>query len=271
MKVRYILVILIVIGVLAMGMFGLFKKKTYNVVTYRLVWFELQVAPFSYRFAIMPEQPILIGYEGENGEKGATMLIRYDHVPAVYDRTVEKISDLVQKSGVMKLLPNDSHIAFANASMDKPSVHVRIAYSDERRWASYYEMDKIPKEVESLIQETKKLAKQLMIEQSNEKISGEKAHEHLMPNRNIAQKESPAVVAKIRVRLSGKILVNEQAVSLSELGTILDELKTKNGAVWYFRESPEKEPPESTNKIIQQVLEAVTSRKLPIQLQPEEY
>jgi hypothetical protein len=264
-------VVIIIGGMFAMGLFGFLKQKKANAVVYRLVWFELQIAPATYRFAILPEQPILIGLEGENGEKGVTMLIRYDHVPEVYERIVERISDLVQKSKVMELPPKNPQVAFDDGAIKNPSVHIRIAYSNDRRWASVFEMNKIPKEIETLIQETKKFAKKIMKEQSSEKISGEKALAHLDADRNVAQKEFPAIVTKIKVCLSGNILVNDQEVSLSELGLILDELKAKNGVVWYFRESPEQEPTELTSITIQKVLDAIVNRKLPVKLQTEEY
>jgi hypothetical protein len=260
-----------ILGMFSMGILDFFKSKGQAAVTYRLIWFELQEAPFSYRFAIIPEQPILIGFEGEKGEKGATMLIRYDHVPELYERTVESVSKLVQKSGVMELTPKNPQSAFDDGTLERPSVHLRIAYSDDRRWAGVFEINKLPKEIEVLLQETRQLAKQLMQDQSNETISGEIAHGHLDPVKNIAQKDSPAIVVKIRVHLTGKIFVDEQEMSLSELGDVLDELKTKNGVVWYFRETPDKEPPESVNEIIKKVLDAVTARNLPIQLQTEEY
>ena len=51
-----------------MGILNFIKRQKPENVVYRLVWFELQIAPATYRFAIMPEQPILIGYEGDNGD-----------------------------------------------------------------------------------------------------------------------------------------------------------------------------------------------------------
>ncbi len=253
-----------------MGLFGFLKSKERDPITYRLVWFELQVAPFTYRFAIMPEQPILIGLEGENGEQGATMLIRYDHVPEVYEQTVERVDALVQEHGILSLPLKNPQLAFADEALDHASVHIRIAYADDRRWASVFEVDDLPPEIASLIRETKELARQTMETGSNETITGNEARGHLDPERNAAQKESPEVIVKIRVGLSGKIFVDNQEVSLSELGPILDELKSQKGGVWYFRESPEQDPSESTWKIVEKVLDEVARRELPISLQQEE-
>lgn len=266
-----VLIVIIIMGVIILGIFSFMNRQKAKNVIYRLVWFELQIAPASYRFAIMPEQPILIGYEGENGEKGATMLIRYEHVPDVFERTVEKVDGLVNKSGILSLPPSNPDQAFDDTAMTTPSIHIRIAYADNRRWAGFYSIDAPPEAVAALIQDTKVLAKQIIHEQTSEKIDGEAAHSFLDPEKNIAQKDAPSVIVKVKVLQSGKINVNGQEVSLSELGTILDDLKQKDGGVWYFREEPEHEPSESLTMIIESVLDAITSRELPVRLQPEEY
>jgi hypothetical protein len=265
------LINVIIMGVITLGIFSFMNRRKPKSVIYRLVWFELQVAPASYRFAIMPEQPILIGYEGEDGEKGATMLIRYEHVPDVYERTVEKVDGLVKGSGILKLPPSNPHQVFAETAMAAPLVHIRIAYSDNTRWAGVYGLNEIPESVATLLRSTKTLAKQIIKEQTSETIDGDTAHAFLDPEKNSAQKDAPSIIVKVKVLLSGKITSNGQEVTLTELGRILDHLKQKNGGVWYFRESPEQEPPESLVKTIESVMDAIASRGLPVRLQPEEY
>lgn len=240
-------------------------------MTYRLIWFEIQIAPFAYRFAILPEQPILIGLEGENGEKGVTMLIRYDHAPAVFDKTVEQVDALIMQCGLMELPLNNPDMAFADAQMKTPGVHLRLTYADQTRWAGVYALDQLPAPVATLLQETKNLARLIMQQMAHETIPGEKAMEHLEPERNAAQKNSPTVIVKVRVSRRGSIGVNDREVSLTELQTILDDLKAKNGTVWYYREESDQEPTEATTKTIEQVLDAIMIRKLPLQLQTEKY
>ena len=74
----------------------------------------------------------------------------------------------------------------------------------------------------------------------------------------------------MKVLESGKITANDQEVSFSQLGAILDDLAQKNGGVWYFRENPEHEPPPSLVKTIESVLDAIAARRLPVRIQPEE-
>jgi len=266
------LIIAVVLGVLIiMGIFDFLKRKKVAEPIHRLVWFELQIAPASYRFAIMPEQPILIGYEGENGEKGATMLIRYEHVPDVFERTVERVDALVRKSGIVGLPPRNPDRAFDDSSMADQSVHIRIAYADNTRWASVYGADEIPQAVVGLIHDSKALARQIMQEQTNEAIDGDAAKAFLDPEKNRAQKHAPSVIVKVKVLLSGEITANGEKVTLKELGIILDDLKKEGGGVWYFRESPEQEPAKSLVSTIKGVMDAIATRSLPVRLQPEEY
>jgi hypothetical protein len=265
------LVIVLVLGVISMGLFDFVKRKRVTEPIYRLVWFELQIAPAFYRFAIIPEQPILIGCEGENGEKGATMLIRYEHVPDVYERTVERVDTLVRKSGVMGLRPSRPNRAFDDAAMTDRSIHVRIAYADNTRWAAVYDADEIPQAVAVLVQESRALAKQIMQEQTSETIDGDRALAFLDPEMNTAQKNASSVIVRVKVFLSGVITANGERVTLEELDTLLEELKQKKGGVWYFRESPEQEPPKTLVQTIENVMDAIASRRLPVSMQPEEY
>ena len=266
------LIIAAVLGVLIiMGLFDFVKRKKATEPIHRLVWFELQIAPASYRFAIMPEQPILIGYEGENGEKGATMLIRYENAPDVFERSVERVDALVRKSGIMGLSPSSPNLAFDDTAMIDQSVHIRIAYADNTRWAAVYGADEIPQAVAVLVHDSKALAKQIMQEQTSETIDGDTAHAFLDPEKNKAQKNAPSVIIKVKVLLSGEITANGTKVSLKELGNLLDDLKQEGGGVWYFRESPDQEPPDSLVSTIHDVMDVIASRKLPVRLQPEEY
>lgn len=266
------LIIVVVLGVLViMGLFDFMQRKKPTEPIYRLVWFELQIAPASYRFAIIPEQPILIGYEGQNGEEGATILIPYDHAPEVYERTVEMVDDIVKKCGIMELPLTRPEMAFADSSIEEPSVHIRLAYANDARWAGFFPLDGFPEPVAALIRDTKVLAKQTMQAQTSEVIDGDTAHSYLAPEKNTAQKNAPSVIVKVEVFLSGQITANGEKVTLKELDSLLDDLKQKNGGVWYYRESPEQEPPESLVSTIEDVMDAIASRKLPVRLQPEEY
>ncbi len=144
-----------------------------------LEWFELQVAPCIYRFAIVPDQPILMGLGPDEQDNGATMLIRHDRTPALYQQVVDKVSSCVEVCGIMDCALHNPQLAFADEMLDKESVHMRIAYTDGRRWASVFAVDHVPMEIGFLLEETKKLTQQVLEEQDHEMISGTDASTHV--------------------------------------------------------------------------------------------
>lgn len=254
-----------------MRLLDFFRKKPAPAATYRLVWFELQIAPAAYRFAIMPQQPILIGLEGEAGQKGAVLLIRYDHAPEIYERTVEQIAALVTKHRVLSWQPPAAGQPFQPATMQTPGVHLRLAYADKAAWAGAYSLDGLPPTVGDFVQETQVLAREIMRNMPHQTIDGATAHQHLQPENNTGQKRSPGVVLKVKVTGMGVVLVDQQPVSLAGLDAALDDLMVKGGEVWYYREAAAADPSEPTHKVIKQVLDAIMARKLPIRLQEAEY
>ena len=75
----------------------------------------------------------------------------------------------------------------------------------------------------------------------------------------------PAVM-KLHISNAGEILVDYRLVQLPELENLLSDLSAKSGEVWYTREAPDDEPTQATTAVIQQVLDAVIARKLPVRL-----
>ena len=129
--------------------------------------------------------------------------------------------------------------------MEDPSIHIRVAYVDKTQWTGVYSVNEAPTAITNLIEDTKNLAKQMMREQTSDTIDDEIALTFLEPEKNLAQKDSPSIIVKVIVHHTGKISANGQEVSLSDLKLILDDLKQKNGAVWYYRELPDEEPSDS--------------------------
>jgi hypothetical protein len=70
------------------------------------------------------------------------------------------------------------------------------------------------------------------------------------------------VVIKISVLASGKVLANGVETSLADMDKQLDQIKTQNGVVWYYRENGKGEPPS----IAMDVIKLVIARRLPISM-----
>jgi hypothetical protein len=240
-------------------------------LTYRLTWFELQIDPFVYRFAYSPGHPLFISLSGKNGEKGSVLLVRQDHVPEVYDQTIERLNALIRASGVLQLPMERPNQAFSDEATKANNVHLRFRFADNTAWASVYAPDAVPPEVSHLLDEAKFLARELVAGQANQKIDGDQALEHLKSDEQSPGGSSPNIVLKIRISATGVIAVDERIVTITELEHALNELKQRKGVVWYHREAGASVPSPETVAIIKQVLDAVMARELPIKLQEEKY
>ena len=69
-------------------------------------------------------------------------------------------------------------------------------------------------------------------------------------------------VAKVKVFVDGRILLNDKQVTIDDLKAAFKELKSKNGSVWYYRENASSEASPQAMQVIQAVAEA----QLPIKL-----
>jgi biopolymer transport protein ExbD len=76
------------------------------------------------------------------------------------------------------------------------------------------------------------------------------------------QNVGTGVILKVSVLQSGKVLTNENEVSLQELENQLIQTKNQNGVVWYYRENAQDEPPPVAMKVV----ELVVKHKVPISL-----
>ncbi len=76
-----------------------------------------------------------------------------------------------------------------------------------------------------------------------------------------------AEIAKVKVDQAGTIYLNGKTVGLEELKEEFARLKQANGAVWYYRENPQGEPPAEAMEVIQAIVDA----KLPVKMHEKEF
>lgn len=72
----------------------------------RLVWFELQVCPFEFRLAVIPGQPVLIGFAGGGQEQGETTLMPYERNRGAVDALVNALDAAIGKSDIFFTPPH---------------------------------------------------------------------------------------------------------------------------------------------------------------------
>jgi hypothetical protein len=89
-------------------------------------------------------------------------------------------------------------------------------------------------------------------------LTGCGKHEEKSP----VQSFNTAVVLKVSVLQSGKLLADGADIALADLDTRLGQTKSQNGVVWYYREGGQGEPPAAA----MEVMKLIVKHQLPISM-----
>lgn len=229
----------------------------------KLIWFELELCPHQFRFAIIPDQPILIGFSGEyfGRDKGAVLLVRKEEVPEMFEDIIVKTDKLLKKYKIIDLPRHNADAVFADKNMKEVSLHVRVAY-DNQKLASLFLLNQMPLGMEKFLGELKEFAIKIFDAPSRRPISYGHAKNIVKGgDRPLGKNEGP--VGKIKVFNNNKIVFNDDEMNINELRRRLALLQESCGQVWYYREEPQGKTPPA---IAMEVIKAVTDFKLPISL-----
>lgn len=224
----------------------------------RLTWFELQVCPSAFRFAALPGQAILIGFDGPEG----TSLVPYAKgARETYLRIMDALNDVVDRHRVLETEMRDPDGAFEDGeAMGGPSLHFRFARGEETAWASVFPLDEMPGNVRALLEECQALAREVLAECPSRVVSGDEAREVMHSG---GEPPPPERVVRVTVRRDGRLFVDCQPMGVAELQALLFGMRDGGGGgVMYHRESPEEEGPA----IVDAVIDAITAARLPIRL-----
>ena len=239
--------------------------------TDRLVWFELEVCPNRFRFAARPGHPVLFGCQPGPGQPPRTLLMRYQGNEASVDSLIESLAALVRSNRILSTPPHAPEQAFTDDSIEAPSVHIRIAYAGDRRWAAMYSMEDLPANVQKLIEQSRELGLRVLGSAPSRAMSGEEAMEMVSPQAQPEASKPAAVVAKVKVTLSGEVYLNGHPVSLEKLREGLGRVGDMGGEVWYYRESPQQEPPPEVRGIVKSVINTISELKLSVRLSQTDF
>jgi len=237
----------------------------------RLVWFELQVCPHEFRFAVLPGQPVLFGYRPEGQHKGRTILLPYAGNEELADSLIASLESLVRANHIFDTPPNAPDRTFHKDTTGAASLHIRIVCASGKRWASMYALNDVPPNVRTLLEQSKQLGLDVLGPAQSRAISGERAMELVNTGARAQAKEPSATVARVKVTPSGQIRLNGTPVDAGELSEALRQLKDEGGEVWYYRERPHQEPSPEVNVTIQSILHLVTELGLPIKLSQTDF
>ena len=132
-----------------------------------LEWFELEVAPFMMRFAVVPGHEVMYSKNPQDKEKGKTVLVSRDDPKAA--SVIKSLDALVKSHRLLESTPNEPEKTFRDETVQTPSVHLRIGYGTDgegkgQRWQSYYPGDDLPDNVRKFIESCTSLGEDLLRE-----------------------------------------------------------------------------------------------------------
>lgn len=229
----------------------------------RLEWFELQISPNKFRFAVVPDQAIMLAKEYGEKTRGGIWLLQRDDTMA--NTIINTLDSIIRLNHVIENKENSPEKTFEDDSLKTPSLHIRIGYGTDgygtkKRWQSYYTLENVPANIETLVQACRSLCDRAINSLSSQDISKEHAQLLITPN-----------VAKVKIAKNGDIYLNKRRVSLKELKQELRQLKESEGIVWYYREKPQKDPKGKVEAVMQDVLKIIIELKLPVKLSEKDF
>ena len=112
-----------------------------------LVWFEMQECPLEFRFAVVPRQPLLFAARADAASKVVTYLMDASSNADVVRRLMAQLDMLLATNRVAETPQRDAARVFAKDAVATPSVHLRFAHADGRRWQSTWPLAELPPNV----------------------------------------------------------------------------------------------------------------------------
>jgi len=125
----------------------------------RLTWFELEICVFHLRLAVARGHTMLYGFKGEDG-KITSVELPYEGNEQRADSLLESLHWLILANGILDTPQTMPRAAFSMRAMIAESVHLRIAYSDGRKWASMYLPAEVPANVQAFLEQARYMAEQ---------------------------------------------------------------------------------------------------------------
>jgi len=140
-----------------------------------IVWFELQMAPYEFRLAVLPGQPVLFGYEESDGKPGATWLLRAKENPDAIKAFAAGLAEVIRSNPVYQTAAQESTKCFDPEMLTFPSLHLRMAWADGKQWATFYPKPSIPPAFETFLAACRKLGMEKIASLKSRPLTGEEA------------------------------------------------------------------------------------------------
>jgi hypothetical protein len=181
-----------------------------------LTRFELHICPGEFHISYVDVESLTIG--------DRELHLRFEESASRAGVLPTQIDALIASNFILKAPAPTPELAFTEHAMQRDSIHIRIRYAGQPTWQAVFAPDRLPPNVNALIDGVRKLAVDF-------------AQRASAP----APEASPALdtaIARVRVDLSGAIYFEGARVSLNELTHELNRFpRNADGEVWYHREA----------------------------------
>ena len=148
-----------------------------------IVWFELQIAPFEFRLAVLPGQPVLFGCNEAEGQPAATWLLRVKENPNAVKAFATGLAEVIRAHPVYEGEPREPDKCFQTETLKIPSLHLRIGWADGRRWATFYLRDSIPAPIVKLVDACRRLGMEKIASLGGRRLTPDEALREVKPER----------------------------------------------------------------------------------------
>ena len=140
----------------------------------RLEWFEMDECPGRFRLGIVPGQPVLY-LDAASTE--AAYVLRRDAAGDAIQLLLDHLTLLISAHRLVETKPTAPQRAFS-PEVDIKSmscVQLRFAFDSDVQWASFYEPNTLPENVQSFYEECRRFARQLIVTGGGRPLSPDEA------------------------------------------------------------------------------------------------
>jgi hypothetical protein len=113
-----------------------------------LQWIEIEETPHLSRFFLAASQRFLISFPARPGQK-QVVFVGGPLSTKSESAWLGQLDFIIRSDRVMETPLHNAHLCFTPAASAEPSLHLRISYPPERRWAARYLPAKIPGNIAS--------------------------------------------------------------------------------------------------------------------------
>jgi hypothetical protein len=126
-----------------------------------LQWFEIEEAPHVWRVFLARGQQFLVSLAPPPGQK-AEVFIGGPMPPASEDAWFAQLDFIVCSDRVLETPMHEPDLVFHESAQDDPSLHIRISYGSNRRWACRYRLSEIPSHLASFQTDVTRVARRMV-------------------------------------------------------------------------------------------------------------